>query len=195
MPKSPDPAAADSNGNTITAEHNLARPHKQLSSIEIKAHTPQDVCRHETAAFSNKNADTFHPSRAMQWALLSVVTIITFVMLTLPLALAILKGQALLAIPSTGTLALGYVWMRIAQFIFPLAKREHEYRMAKLWVNCLQSCSQRWRDRQSQLREPSPPDNNHSLYGSATDELLRIKELKDPFDNDNTGSSNHKADR
>ena len=168
MPQSSSSAAASPGGSVATAEHNLAKPHERSSSVEINAHISQDVCRHEATAFSNKDADSFHPSRTMQWALLGTVTVTTFVMLALPLALAILKGQVLLAVPSAGTLALGYVWVRIAQFMFPLGKREHEYRMAKLWANCLKQCSLEWEDRQSRMRKQQPPDYGDGLDGVST---------------------------
>jgi len=193
MPQ-PSSSAAGTGGGTTTAEHNPAKPREHSSSVEINAHISRDVCEHEATTFSNKDADSFHPSRAMQWALLGTVAVITIVMLVLPLALAILKGQALLAVPSAGTLALGYVWVRIAQFMFPLSKREHEYRMAKLWANCLKECSWEWGDRQSRMRKQRPPDNGDGLDGFVMDELARIQGVKATFDSGNTGSSDHKAD-
>lgn len=90
-----------------------------------------------TTIVSTRDNDSSCPSRAMQWTLLVVVTIITLATLVVPLVFAILKGQALLAIPSVGTLPLSYVWVRLARFVFPVNEKDHEYRMAKLCLNCL----------------------------------------------------------
>ena len=91
----------------------------------------------QTIIASSRDNDNSYPSRAMQWTLLVVVAIITLAMLVVPLVFAILKGQALLAIPSVGTVPLSYMWVRIGRFVFPVNEKDHEYRMAKLCLYCL----------------------------------------------------------
>ncbi len=119
----------------------------QLLTIEKEDCFPQVNHGQQTTIIGSRDSGSSNPSCAMQWALLVAVTIITLVTLVVPLVFAILIGQALLAIPSVGTLPLSYVWVRLSQFVFPTNKRDHEYRMAKLWLSCFGQYPGEWGNR------------------------------------------------
>ncbi len=173
MPKSRDGGLAASTSEATTSiKHNRTNLQLQpatdpglnqyqsitkgrLLTIEKEGYSSQVKRRHQTTRASSRDGESAHPSRAMQWTLLVAVAIITLVTLVVPLAFAVLKGQALLAIPSFGTLPLGYAWVRLVQFVFPVNQRDHEYRIAKLKQKCSRQCQEGrgnrriWRHKQS----------------------------------------------
>jgi hypothetical protein len=132
MPKSTNDGITASSDTTTSTEHSRTTPQLQHANASELNQYQGDTKRY----FLTTKSDGSHPSRAIQWALLAVMTIITLITLIAPLVLALLKSQALLAIPSVGALPLGYIWVRLALFGFPVNERDHEYRMAKLRLNC-----------------------------------------------------------
>src|SRR5438128_12593324 len=142
MPKSSNDGITASSDTTTSIEHSRTNPQlqhtiaselnqyqgdtkEQLLSIKKEGYVLKINCRQQTTLADCKESDSSHPSRVMQWTLLAIVTVITLITLIAPLALAILKNQALLAIPSVGALPLGYIWVRLALFGFPVNERDH----------------------------------------------------------------------
>lgn len=71
------------------------------------------------------------PSRAMQWTGMAILTILTLVVLVLPLITAYITKNAFYLIPTAGTIPLGFVWSRLALFLY---KRPEDYRLEELKI-------------------------------------------------------------
>ena len=141
-----DGGLAASTSQTTFVKHNRTNAQLQHTTDSESLTIEKGDCSlqvdrgQQTITASSRDNDSSCPSHAMQWTLLVVIAIITLAVLVVPLVFAILKDQALLAIPSVGTLPLSYIWVWLAKFVFPINERDHEYRMTKLYLYYLGQC-------------------------------------------------------
>jgi hypothetical protein len=158
MPKSSNDGITTSSDTTTSTEHSRTNPQLQHAIVSELNQSQGAIKRYFLAI----KCDDSHPSRAIQWVLLAVITIITLITLMAPLVLALLKSQALLAIPSVGALPLGYIWVRLALFSFPVNERDHEYRMAKLRLNYSEQHLEVRKNKRTQEQKLLVQDNTDS---------------------------------
>ena len=83
-----------------------------------------------------------HPSQAMQWAGLIIVTLLTLATLTLPIIAAYVTKNAYYLIPAIGTIPLSFMWQRVANFLY---KRKEDYDLdaLKIKTNALNRLTER----------------------------------------------------